>query len=116
MVLGYMDNVKDDSYYVDKIINDLNFMIRNTNGITKVELTNNEVLLDSMIFRLIQVSENIKKLSLELKQRNHHIPWGEIAGFRNRIVHDYGNVDIKVIYDVVSNDIYDLIEMFRNIK
>lgn len=116
MVLRYMDNIKDDSYYVSKIIKDLDFMIKNTKGIEKKELASNEVLLDSMLFRLIQISENIKKLSLECRNNNKQIPWNEISGFRNRIVHDYGNVDVQIIYDVVKNDIYDLLDMFNNMK
>ena len=30
---------------------------------------------------------------------------------RNRIVHDYGNVDLKVVYETLKNDIPDLLEM-----
>ncbi len=32
-------------------------------------------------------------------------------GMRNRIVHDYGNVDLKVVYETLKNDIPDLLEM-----
>ena len=35
MVLRYMDNIKDDSYYVSKVIKDLEFMKKHTNGISK---------------------------------------------------------------------------------
>ena len=81
----------------------------------KKELMSNEVLLDSMMFRLIQVSENIKKLTNSFKENNRQVPWTEIAGFRNRIVHDYGNVDLTIIYDVITNDIKDLLEMMKGI-
>ena len=115
MVLRYMDNIKDDSYYVAKVIKDLEFMISHTNGLTKVELMKNEILLDSMMFRLIQISENIKKLSNDLKEKHKIIPWSEIAGFRNRIVHDYGNVDVTIIYDVIKNDIDELLHLLKSI-
>ena len=58
------------------------------------ELTQ-EVLLDSMLFRMIQISENAKKLSDEYKLHRGNVPWNAIYGLRNRIVHDYGNVDRK---------------------
>lgn len=32
-------------------------------------------------------------------------------GMRNRIVHDYGNVDLKVVYETLKNDIPELLEM-----
>ncbi len=57
------------------------------------ELNANEILLDSMLFRMIQISENSRKLTEEYKQKRRMIPWNAMYGMRNRIVHDYGNVD-----------------------
>lgn len=39
---------------------------------------------------------------------NDLIPWTDIAGLRNRIVHDYGNVDLEVVYETLTNDIPQL--------
>lgn len=58
-----MDNAKNDNYYLDRILADLSFIQKHTNNIESEELGLNEVLLDSMMFRLIQVSENSKRLS-----------------------------------------------------
>ena len=44
---------------------------------------------------MIQISENAKKLSDEYKLHRGNVPWKVIYGLRNRIVHDYGNVDRK---------------------
>lgn len=75
------------------------------------ELNANELLLDSMLFRMIQISENSKKLSDEFKQKHSLVPWNAVYGFRNRIVHDYGNVDLNIIYETLKNDIPDLLEV-----
>ena len=48
-----MDNNKNNSYYINKIIVDLTFILKYTNGITKKELEDNEILVDSIMFRLI---------------------------------------------------------------
>lgn len=61
------------------------------------EFSTNEILLDSMLFRMIQISENARKLSDEYKQQCNNIPWNALYGLRNRIVHDYGNVDLRVV-------------------
>ncbi len=53
-----MDNKKDNKYYVKKIVTDLAFIIKHTNGLTQADLDRNEILLDSVMFRLIQISEN----------------------------------------------------------
>ena len=100
--------MKNDSYYLDKMIDDLYFIIKHTEDINQEELATNEVLLDSMLFRLIQISESAKNLSDEYKNLSTNIPWTSIYGLRNRIVHDYGNVDVSIIYETIKNDIPDL--------
>ena len=60
-----MDNVKNDCYYIRKIRNDLQFIVQHMKDVDIEELNANEILLDSMLFRMIQLSENAKKLSDE---------------------------------------------------
>lgn len=80
------------------------------------ELNENEVLLDSMLFRLIQISENAKRLSDDYKAKHSQIPWNAIYGLRNRIVHDYGNVDLSVIHSTLTKDIPDLLDLINHSK
>jgi len=107
-----MDNGKNDAYYIEKIVKDLNFISFHIDGVTISQLNSDEVLQDSMAFRLIQISENAGKLTNELKEKNKEIPWGDIAGLRNRIVHDYGNVDLRIVFNTLKNDIPELRNMF----
>lgn len=102
-----MDNIKNDSYYIQKIQQDLEFIVKHMKNVVNA----NEILLDSMLFRMIQISENSRKLTEEYKQKRRMIPWNAMYGMRNRIVHDYGNVDLKVVYETLKNDIPDLLEM-----
>lgn len=85
-------------------------------GVGIREIGENELLLDSMLFRLIQVQENAKMLTDEYKKTHNSIPWTDIAGLRNRIVHDYGNVDLEVVYDTLINDVPWLISELNKKK
>lgn len=109
-----MDNMKDDNYYIQRIRKDLEFMVVHMRNVDIEDLNADEVLLDSMLFRMIQVSENAKKLSDEYKEINCDVPWRALSGFRNRIVHDYGNVDLDIVYETLKNDIPNILEMFTN--
>ena len=100
-----MKNTKDDAYYLKKIVTDLDFIIAHIQGVSLPDLEKNEVLLDSMMFRLIQIQENAHNLTDAYKMANDLIPWTDIAGLRNRIVHDYGNVDLEVVYATLTEDI-----------
>ena len=109
-----MDNLKNDTYYIQKIIQDLNFIVLHMKDICIEELNENEVLLDSMLFRMIQLSENAKKLSDEYKMKNSNVPWNAIYGLKNRIVHDYGNVDLNVVFETLKNDVPELLVLIVN--
>lgn len=110
-----MDNKKDNAYYVKKIVTDLAFILEHTKGLTQQELEENEILVDSVMFRLIQVSENSDKLTAEFKAFFSTIPWRAMKGMRNKIVHEYGNVDLAVVYNTVKNDIPELLQLLREI-
>ena len=106
-----MDNTKNDSYYLNKIKADIAFIVAHMKDVDAQELNDNEILLDSMLFRMIQISENAKRLSEEYRESTSKLPWNELIGLRNRIVHDYGNVDLQVVYETLKNDIPELLEL-----
>ena len=100
-----MDNIKNDNYYKELITSDIDKIIEYTHNINYEEFIDDEQLIDAVLFRLIQIVENIKKLSDEFKKRHNDIEWNDIIGFRNRIVHDYGKTDYSIVYEVVSTDL-----------
>ena len=106
---------KTDEYFVDKIRTDLQFIIDHTRGLEQEEFENDEVLVDSVMFRLIQISENSDRLTETFKLKYSDIPWRAIKGLRNRIVHEYGNVDFSVIYYTVKDDIPTLLDVLKSI-
>lgn len=105
-----MNRIKDDSYYLEKILTDIDFILLHMKGVNKEELQQNELLLDSMQFRLIQISENANKLSEPFRRRHEEIDWHEIYGLRNWLVHDYGNVDYSIVFSTLVDDIAPLRE------
>lgn len=74
--------------------------------------------LRKMKFLLIrsQISENSAKLTDEFKSMHANIPWRAIKGLRNRIVHEYGNVDLSVVYDTVKKDIPVLADILSAVE
>lgn len=110
-----MDNRKDDHYYLKKIIVDLAFVCDHTKDMSKEELVANEILVDSVMFRLIHIAENSDRLTPDFKAAHSTIPWRAMKGLRNKIVHEYGSVDLSIVYDTVRQDIPDLLKMLSEI-
>ena len=111
-----MDNTKNNKYYVDKILADLKFVIDHTQGKTQQQIEGDDLLVDSIMFRVIQIAENSMKLDEEFQKKNNHIPWRAIRGMRNMIVHNYGAVDLAIVYDTVANSIPELYKMLSTVN
>ena len=113
MVLRFMDNNKNDNYYIEKALNEIDVIIKYSSGKTYEEFMSDETIIDATMFRLVQMIENIKNISEEFKNQHADIPWGDIVGFRNGIVHEYGETDYSTVYDIITKDIYVLKSLFE---
>ena len=111
-----MDNIKNDRYYLKKIISDLDFIIEQTKRKTQNEIEENILLIDSIMFRLFQIVENNSRLSDEFKSNYTEIPWMAIRGMRNKIGHTYGVVNMATIYDTVKRGIPEMYAKLIEIK
>ena len=99
---------KTNEKYIEEILADLEFIIAHMTGVTKEVLEADPVLTDSMSFRLIQISEKSKCLSEDFKELHDDVPWYEMNALRNRLVHDYGSVDLSIVFDTLTKDIPSL--------
>ena len=111
-----MDNKKDDKYYAQKAIENISTIQRYISGKSYEEFLSDEELIDAVMFRLIQTIENIKNIGAAFKENNPQIPWGDIIGFRNGIVHEYGRTDFLTVYETITNDIGPLKEALQTIE
>lgn len=71
------------------------------------EFSSNQMMSDSTVFRLIQISENIRQISEGLKSTVDY-DWFKVSGMRNRLVHDYGNVDFGIVFNTAKNNLPEL--------
>ena len=67
-----------------------------------------------MLFRLIQIAENNEKLSEKFRKDNKNIPWKDIKGMRNKIVHDYGIIDLELVYMTLTKSVPELLNHLKN--
>ena len=100
-----MNNIKNDRYYINKIIENIDIILQNTKGITLRELEKNVILQDSVMFRFVQIAENSQELTDEFLEKNNDLPWHQLNAIRNRIVHAYDIIRLDIIYDTVMNDL-----------
>lgn len=116
MVSKYMDNRKNDKYYAERALEQISAINNYVRDKTYDEFISDEMLVDAIMFRLVQMIENIKNISYEFKCDNPQIPWGKIVGFRNGIVHEYGKTDYTIVYEVLTDNLSPLKEVLVTLK
>lgn len=104
---------KSDSYYMEKALTEINFVIEYTKGISFEEFLSDSRTIDATMFRLQQMIEYVKNISIDFKTEHDDIPWTDIIGFRNKIVHEYGKIDYTTVYEVITINIYQLKNLFE---
>lgn len=76
----------------------------NCNGLD--DFQTDSMRVDACVFNLMQIGE-LAKISLtdEFKAEALSIPWKQLYGMRNRIVHGYSGVDMRIIWDTIREDL-----------
>ena len=75
-----------------------------TNG-ERSSFDDSRLVQDAVIRNLQTLAESSQRLSTEIKSTESEIPWRELAGFRNVIVHGYLGVDLGAVWLVVEQDL-----------
>lgn len=63
---------------------------------------------DAVIRNLEIIGEATKKLSVELRNQYPSVPWKEMAGARDRLIHNYFGVDLEVVWKISIAELSDL--------
>ncbi|WP_312810994.1 HepT-like ribonuclease domain-containing protein [Sedimentibacter sp.] len=100
---------------IQKIINYINSVLKYTNNITYEEFIVNSMMIEACIFNLSQIGELVNKLDKEYILKYPEVPWKKMKGLRNRIIHDYEGVNLKLIWEIIYIDIKSLKEQLLNL-
>lgn len=103
---------------ISRVIIHIENILDYTKNIQSLEDFNqNQLVVDAVVFNLSQIGEISKhRISSNLIDSNVNIPWHEMYGFRNRIVHDYDQVNMTVVYDTVKDDLPILLNQLIELK
>ncbi len=84
-------------------------------GVNYEAFFKNEEKQDAVIRKIEIAGEATKKLSSDLRSRFNHIPWRAIAGMRDKLIHDYFDVDLETVWQTAIEDIPLLVKEIEKI-
>jgi uncharacterized protein with HEPN domain len=107
--------MKDDSIFLRHILDSINQIGEYVNGLGFEDFVMHKLVQDGVIRQLEIIGEATKRLSPELREKHSHIPWEDIAGMRDKLIHHYFGVDLEAVWDTIEKDLPVLKKEVRKI-
>ena len=102
--------MKSNELLVMDIVEAIRRITAYRNGVGRERFLADIMIQDAVIRNLEIIGEATKKISEEYREQHADIPWREMAGLRDVLIHNYGNVDLHIVWKTVASDIPQLAE------
>jgi len=99
---------KDPLIFVQHILDSIEKIERFTKGVTKNKFLKDEKLQDAVVRRIEVIGEAVKNIPSIFRTKYPNIPWSNIAGMRDKLMHHYFGINLETIWNVVKENLPDL--------
>ncbi len=99
---------RGDKLYFEDIINSIEKIEKYVDGMNVEEFYNDFKTIDAVVRNLSIIGEAANNLSENIKIKNPDIPWNEVVGMRNKIIHEYFGVDEEILWKTIKDDLPEL--------
>ena len=96
---------KNPIIFLEHIIESIECIDEYLGGVSLAEFKSDKKTHDAVIRQLEIIGEAVKNLPEELRVKYTDLPWKEMAGLRDILIHHYFGVDLELTYEVVINDL-----------
>ena len=97
-----------DRILIQKMITYIKEVKEYVNNMKAEEFLEDKKTMTACAFSVSQIGEIAKEISDETQDKYTDIPWSAIKGMRNKIVHDYENVDLAVLWGTIEKSLPEL--------
>ena len=99
---------RDPSLLLQDMRDAMSRVARYVSGMDLAAFLEDEKTIDAVVRNIEIIGEASRQMPEDFKSRHPDIPWLQMAGMRNRIVHDYAGVDLELVWEVVSHALPNL--------
>lgn len=104
-----------DRIIIQKIITYIADIEKYVEGFEAKDFLDDKKTITACAFSVSQIGELVKEINEETMKQYTNIPWKSIKGMRNRIVHDYENVDLSVLWGTIKESLPILKDKLKEI-
>ena len=101
-------NVRDHGSYIEDIIEHMNYAEEFIKNLTFEEFANDKKTVLSVTKCIEVVGEATKHIPDSIREKYPDIPWNDLAGIRDRLVHGYFKVNLEIVLTTVTQEFPDL--------
>ena len=94
-----------DALYVRHILEASNRIGDYTSEMDRASFLRQPMVQDAVVGQLEIIGEAVKHLSVEFRERYPQLRWRDIAGMRDKLIHDYIGVDMEAVWRTVEDDV-----------
>ena len=110
-----MANIRSPLLYLQDILESIQHIEEYISEISEQEFLNNQEKQDAVIRRLEIIGQAVKKIPEDIKNEFSSVPWKQIAGMRDVVIHEYFGVSASLIYKTITSDLLLLKETVETI-
>ncbi|MGO9620865.1 MAG: DUF86 domain-containing protein [Desulfobaccales bacterium] len=97
---------KDYKVYIDDILESIGKIRLYIKGMTFEDFCCDPKTIDAVNRNLGVIGEATNRIPENIKNKYSGIEWYRIIGMRNILIHDYSNVDLEIIWDIIQNKLF----------
>ena len=104
----------DDLLYLRHIVGAIELIESYTQG-GRESFRDEPMVRDAVLRNLEVIGEAVKNVSRALRGRSSHVPWQQVAGLRDVLIHQYFGVDLDLVWEIVEHRLPALKQAIRDL-
>lgn len=104
-----------NKHYFRDILEYANFALSFLENMSYDQFTNDPKTVFAVVRALEVIGESSNRVPDDLKEKYSYVPWHKMRGLRNKIVHNYDDIDYTIVWNIVKNEIPKLIKQINEI-